>query len=82
MRAAMRMQLLESDKVGELFPSDVIARAKRYLAAIPGGTGAYSDSRGAMVLRQDIAKVADQSCSCGPPDLLLEVQVKSIRVQS
>lgn len=24
---------------------------------MPGGTGAYSDSRGAMVLRKDIAKV-------------------------
>ena len=53
------MQLLDSDKVGDLFPSDVISRARRYLAAIPGGTGAYSDSRGAMVLRQDIAKVWD-----------------------
>lgn len=27
------------------------------MAAMPGGTGAYSDSRGAMVLRKDIAKV-------------------------
>ena len=51
------MQLLESGKAEGLFPSDVIERAKRYLAAMPGGTGAYSDSRGAMVLRKDIAKV-------------------------
>ena len=49
-------QLLSSSKVGDLFPSDVVARAEKYLAAIPGGTGAYSDSRGAMVLRADIAK--------------------------
>ena len=51
------MQLLESGKAEGLFPSDVIERAKRYLAAMPGGTGAYSDSRGSMVLRKDIAKV-------------------------
>ena len=51
------MQLIESGKAESVFPSDVIERARRYLAAMPGGTGAYSDSRGAMVLRQDIAKV-------------------------
>lgn len=54
---AVGMQLLESAEAKNIFPSDVLARAKKYLAAIPGGTGAYSDSRGAMVLRQDIAKV-------------------------
>ena len=51
------VQLIESGKAEGVFPSDVIERAKRYLAAMPGGTGAYSDSRGAMVLRKDIAKV-------------------------
>jgi len=51
------VQLIESGKAEGLFPSDVIQRAKHYLAAMPGGTGAYSDSRGAMVLRKDIAKV-------------------------
>lgn len=51
------MQLLENEQAKAIFPPDVIARAKKYLAAIPGGTGAYSDSRGAMVLRKDIAKV-------------------------
>ncbi len=51
------MQLIESGKAEGVFPSDVIERARRYLAAMPGGTGAYSDSRGAMVLRKDIAKV-------------------------
>ena len=41
----------------ELFPPDVLERARRYLKAIPGGTGAYSDSRGAGILRQEVAKV-------------------------
>lgn len=48
---------MDNAQAQNIFPPDVIARAKKYLAAIPGGTGAYSDSRGAMVLRQDIAKV-------------------------
>ncbi|KAK9821912.1 hypothetical protein WJX81_002904 [Elliptochloris bilobata] len=48
--------LLESPRVGELFPPDVVERARRYLNAIPGGTGAYSDSRGAGILRQEVAK--------------------------
>lgn len=35
------MQLLEHPNVGDLFPSDVIARARSLLSAIPGGVGAY-----------------------------------------
>jgi hypothetical protein len=54
---AARRQLLENPKIGDLFPPDVLERARRYLAAIPGGTGAYSDSRGAGILRQEVAKV-------------------------
>ncbi len=45
------MQLIESGKAKGIFPSDVIERAK------PGGTGAYSDSGGAMDFAKDIAKV-------------------------
>ena len=66
------MQLIESGKAEGLFPSDVIQRAKRYLAAMPGGTGAYSDSRGAMVLRKDIAKVQN-------PPLCMQMQLPSHR---
>ncbi len=32
-------------------------RAKEYLANIPGGTGAYSESKGAVILRKHVAKV-------------------------
>jgi hypothetical protein len=53
-------QLLENPKIGDLFPPDVLERARRYLAAIPGGTGAYSDSCGAGILRQEVAKVRAQ----------------------
>ena len=50
-------QLLEFENVDKLFPSDVIKRAKEYLNAIPGGTGAYSDSQGAAIIREQIAEV-------------------------
>jgi alanine transaminase len=51
------VQILDFENVDKLFPADVISRAKEYLAAIPGGTGAYSDSQGAPILREQIAKV-------------------------
>lgn len=51
------VQLLDFDNVDKLFPADVIKRAKEYLDAIPGGTGAYSDSQGAQIIREQIAKV-------------------------
>jgi hypothetical protein len=47
--------LLSHPKVGELFPADAIARAKQLLAAFSGGIGAYQDSRGNMVVRQEVA---------------------------
>ena len=54
---SMSLQILDFENVDKLFPADVISRAKEYLAAIPGGTGAYSDSQGAPILREQIAKV-------------------------
>eukprot|EP01025_Chloroclados_australasicus_P023559 TRINITY_DN2384_c0_g1_i1.p1 TRINITY_DN2384_c0_g1~~TRINITY_DN2384_c0_g1_i1.p1 ORF type:complete len:488 (-),score=54.42 TRINITY_DN2384_c0_g1_i1:263-1726(-) len=40
----------------KLYPADVISRAREYLAAIPGGTGAYSKSQGADILRKHVAE--------------------------
>ena len=37
--------LLDHPKVGELYPGDVIARAKQCLTYFAGGLGAYTDSR-------------------------------------
>ena len=51
------VQILKMEGVDKLFPPDVIKRAKEYLSSIPGGTGAYSDSQGAEILREQIAKV-------------------------
>jgi aspartate/methionine/tyrosine aminotransferase len=47
--------LLAHPEVGRLFPPDAIDRAKRYVAAIPGGTGAYSNSQGVEALRAEVA---------------------------
>ncbi|CAK9217287.1 unnamed protein product [Sphagnum troendelagicum] len=47
--------LMDDPHVGLLFPSDAIARAKKYLAMNTGGVGAYSDSRGVPGVRQEVA---------------------------
>ncbi|XP_023522116.1 glutamate--glyoxylate aminotransferase 2-like isoform X2 [Cucurbita pepo subsp. pepo] len=47
--------LLDDPNVGLLFPADAIARAKSYLSLIPGGLGAYSDSRGLPAIRKEVA---------------------------
>eukprot|EP00878_Enallax_costatus_P033859 GHUV01037435.1.p1 GENE.GHUV01037435.1~~GHUV01037435.1.p1 ORF type:complete len:496 (+),score=103.97 GHUV01037435.1:60-1547(+) len=53
-------QLLDHPQIGNLFPSDVIERAKVFLSDIPGGVGAYSDSAGALVLRKQIAEALER----------------------
>ena len=43
-------------------------RARDYLASIPGGVGAYSESKGAVILRKEVAKVGlprQAGGSCG-----------------
>jgi len=47
--------LLQHPKVGDLFPADAIQRAKQLLASFSGGIGAYQDSRGNMLVRQEVA---------------------------
>ncbi|KXZ46718.1 hypothetical protein GPECTOR_41g683 [Gonium pectorale] len=48
-------QLLSHPNIRELFPEDVIARAQLLSKAIPGGLGAYSESAGALIIRQLVA---------------------------
>jgi len=48
--------LVDNPRAADLFAPDAIARAKHILKdIIPGGVGAYSDSRGALGFRQEIA---------------------------
>lgn len=49
--------LLKDPRVVDLFPADVVARAKKMMGSefFPGGLGAYSDSRGAPGVRAEVA---------------------------
>jgi aspartate/methionine/tyrosine aminotransferase len=47
---------VDHPNVAQLFPKDVVARAKEYRAIIgPSGTGAYTHSQGILGLRQHVA---------------------------
>jgi alanine transaminase len=48
-------QLLELPGTADLFAPDAIARAKEYLASIPNGIGAYSESQGFPIVREQVA---------------------------
>lgn len=47
--------LLDDPRAAGLFPDDVVGRARRLVGAFAGGVGSYSDSRGNMVVRQEVA---------------------------
>ncbi|KAK9868168.1 hypothetical protein WJX84_007601 [Apatococcus fuscideae] len=47
--------LLENERIIAEFPEDAIARAREMLTKLPGGVGAYQDSRGSPAIRQEIA---------------------------
>lgn len=70
------LQLLDHPQIGNLFPSDVIDRAKVFLSDIPGGVGAYSDSAGALVLRKQIAEALERrdGFPANPEELYLTVR--------
>ena len=53
-RVTGALQLMDMPNASDIFPSDVMERARRYLGAI-GSTGAYSDSQGASIFREEIA---------------------------
>ena len=54
--------LLEMKNVSSLFPADVIARAKSYLAAQP--MGAYSNSQGIKKVREEGMEGCVHVCMC------------------
>jgi len=47
--------MLKDPEFRKLFKEDVIERAEKMMGMIPGGVGAYSDSRGALGIRQEVA---------------------------
>jgi len=48
-------EMMENPAAAQLFEPDAIARAKEYLAAIPNGLGAYSESQGFAIVREQVA---------------------------
>lgn len=46
--------LLDDPRVHDMFPGDVIERARIYLEKVKGGIGAYSDSKGNPYIRQEV----------------------------
>ena len=50
------LQLLDDPNASKIFPKDALVRAREYLDAI-GSTGAYTESQGAAIFRDQIAKV-------------------------
>ncbi|OQS08011.1 alanine aminotransferase 2 [Thraustotheca clavata] len=46
--------LVDHPEAPSIFKEDAIARAKHYLAKIPGGTGAYGHSKGHEVIRHEV----------------------------
>jgi len=48
-------ELLDSPRVPELFPRDIVARVRKALERHPHGTGAYSQSPGIPFIRQAVA---------------------------
>ncbi len=52
--------LLDNPAVGQLFPSDAIARARQLLASFKGGVGAYTDSRGNPLVRKEVARFIEK----------------------
>lgn len=54
------------------FPSDVVAKADRYLSTIPG-VGAYTDSQGIITVREDVSKFLEQrdGYKSDPKDIFL-----------
>eukprot|EP00197_Chlamydomonas_leiostraca_P004497 CAMPEP_0202860566 /NCGR_PEP_ID=MMETSP1391-20130828/2221_1 /ASSEMBLY_ACC=CAM_ASM_000867 /TAXON_ID=1034604 /ORGANISM="Chlamydomonas leiostraca, Strain SAG 11-49" /LENGTH=503 /DNA_ID=CAMNT_0049539759 /DNA_START=129 /DNA_END=1640 /DNA_ORIENTATION=- len=66
-------ELLQHPQVAQLFPIDVIDRARKLVAAIPGGLGAYSESAGAFILRQMVAEAIERrdGVPCNPDDIYM-----------
>eukprot|EP00931_Biecheleriopsis_adriatica_P064364 TRINITY_DN3915_c0_g1_i1.p1 TRINITY_DN3915_c0_g1~~TRINITY_DN3915_c0_g1_i1.p1 ORF type:complete len:503 (-),score=85.57 TRINITY_DN3915_c0_g1_i1:89-1597(-) len=47
--------MLEDPMIAKQFPADAVRRAKHYLDRMQGGIGAYSDSRGHLCIREEVA---------------------------
>lgn len=46
---------IDHPKILQIYTADAVVRARRYIAKIPGGIGAYSNSQGLGVIRGEVA---------------------------
>lgn len=53
--------LLDHPNVDTMFSPDAIERARKYMSKVPGGLGAYSDSRGNPFIRSEVAAFIEQA---------------------
>lgn len=75
--------MLSDPEFRKLFKPDVIERAEQILKMIPGGIGAYSDSRGALGIRQEVANyIAERDGVPAPnPDHIFLTDGASVAVR-
>lgn len=64
----MNPDLLKMEGIRELYPEDVLRRARYYVDEIPGGLGSYTHSAGYPFVRESVAKFIEKRDQCGPAD--------------
>ena len=60
--------MLADGSMKALFPADAVARAEKYTSKIGGGIGAYTNSQGLTVVRQEVADFITARDGVGPAD--------------
>jgi len=58
--------LMDHPSVLDLFPEDAVARARQMVGYLSGGVGAYSDTCGAMGIREEVAEFIAARDGCAP----------------
>jgi alanine transaminase len=60
--------MLTDSSFKELYPPEVVERAEKYTSNIGGGIGAYTNSQGLSVVRQEVADFIEARDGVGPAD--------------
>lgn len=63
--------LMDNPSVTQLFPTDAVKRAREITGYLSGSLGAYSDSRGAAGIRQEVADMIAARDGCAPECLVV-----------
>lgn len=74
---------MDHPNVTEMFASDAVSRAKEILEKIKGGVGAYTDSRGSLGLREEVAAFIERRDGYpSHPDLIFLTDGASVAVRT